>query len=85
MMMLDGRKPVICEKPLAVSVKDVAAMIQAAKEKKLFLMEVSGWCVCGVHLTTSSFYQPVSLVCTFTGNVDEILTISSGVASANIG
>ena len=42
MMMLDGRKPVICEKPLTVSVKDAAAMIQTAKEKELFLMEVSG-------------------------------------------
>ena len=40
MMMLDGRKPVICEKPFAVSARDAAVMVQAARERGLFLMEV---------------------------------------------
>ena len=39
-MMFEAGKPVLCEKPMTTSVKDTAAMIQAAREKNLFLMEV---------------------------------------------
>ena len=40
MMMFGAGKPVLCEKPLTTSMKNVTAMIQVAKEKDLFLMEV---------------------------------------------
>ena len=38
--MFDAGKPVLCEKPLTTSKADNAALIQAAREKGMFLMEV---------------------------------------------
>ena len=40
LMMFEAGKPVICEKPLTTTVKETAALIQAAREKDIFLMEV---------------------------------------------
>ena len=40
MMMFEAGKPVLCEKPMTTSMKNITAMIQAAKEKDIFLMEV---------------------------------------------
>ena len=40
MTMFGAGKPVLCEKPMTTSMKNVAAMVQAAKDKDLFLMEV---------------------------------------------
>ena len=37
--MMDGGKPVLCEKPLTISVVETKAMIDKAKEKDTFLME----------------------------------------------
>ena len=39
-MMFEVGKPVLCEKPMTMSVKDTTTVIQAAREKGLFLMEV---------------------------------------------
>ena len=39
MMCLENGKSVLCEKPLAMNLKQVSAMIDKAKETKLFLME----------------------------------------------
>ena len=36
---LEGGKPVLCEKPLAVNSTDAGSMIRKAREEKLFLME----------------------------------------------
>lgn len=38
---LEHGKHCLCEKPLGVNAKEVRAMVQKAKERKLFLMEVS--------------------------------------------
>ena len=38
--MFEKKKPVLCEKPLTMNPKDTAALISAAKESNLFLMEV---------------------------------------------
>ena len=38
--LFDAGKPVLCEKPLTTSIADTSAVIQAAREKGLFLMEV---------------------------------------------
>ena len=38
-MMLEGGKHVLCEKPLAMNVRETTEMIQLAKDKGLFLME----------------------------------------------
>ena len=40
MMVLNHGKPVLCEKPLGMNYAEVKEMIELAKEKKLFLMEV---------------------------------------------
>ena len=40
LMFFEAGKPVLCEKPLTTSVKSATTMIQAAKNKGLFLMEV---------------------------------------------
>lgn len=39
MACLQYKKPVLCEKPLSLSYKQTAAMINTAKENKVFLME----------------------------------------------
>ena len=39
--MFDAGKLVLCEKPLTTSKADNAALIQAAREKRMFLMEVN--------------------------------------------
>ena len=36
-MMFEVGKPVLCEKPMTMSVKDTTTVIQAAREKGLFL------------------------------------------------
>lgn len=41
MLMFNNGKPVLCEKSLTASPQDTTALIQAAKEKNIFLMEVS--------------------------------------------
>ena len=41
LMLFEAGKPVLCEKPMTTSPRNAAAMIQAAKEKNTFLMEVS--------------------------------------------
>ena len=38
--MLNSGKHVLCEKPMAMNYKEVKEMIDLAKEKGLFLMEV---------------------------------------------
>jgi dihydrodiol dehydrogenase / D-xylose 1-dehydrogenase (NADP) len=45
LMMFDAGKPVLCEKPLTCSAADTKALIEAAREKGVFLMEVGerGW------------------------------------------
>jgi dihydrodiol dehydrogenase / D-xylose 1-dehydrogenase (NADP) len=40
LMMFEAGKPVLCEKPMTTSVKNAVSMIQAARNKGLFLMEV---------------------------------------------
>ena len=40
MMMFEAGKPVLCEKPMTTSVKKATTMIQAARDKGIFLMEV---------------------------------------------
>lgn len=40
LMMFEAGKHVLCEKPLTVTSKDTATLIQAAKEKGVFFMEV---------------------------------------------
>ena len=39
LLCLQGGKPVLCEKPMAVNAREVAEMIQVAGNKNLFLME----------------------------------------------
>jgi len=39
LLALDKGVPVLCEKPLAINVRQVREMVQKAKEKKTFLME----------------------------------------------
>lgn len=39
-MMLNAGKHVLCEKPLAMNTREVKEIVELAKEKKLFLMEV---------------------------------------------
>lgn len=41
LMMMDAGKPVLCEKPLTCSAADTQALIKAAKDNGVFLMEVS--------------------------------------------
>lgn len=38
--MMRAGKPILCEKPLCVNVKEVKEMIKVAKEQKVFMMEV---------------------------------------------
>ena len=38
-MMLEAGKPVLCEKPLAINVREVKEIIDLAKKKNVFLME----------------------------------------------
>ena len=40
MMVLNQGKPVLCEKPLGMNYAEAKEMIDFAREKKLFLMEV---------------------------------------------
>ena len=40
LMMFEAGKPVLCEKPMTTSVKNAVSMIQASRDKGLFLMEV---------------------------------------------
>lgn len=40
MMMFEAGKPVLCEKPMTTNIKDTVNIIQAARGKGLFLMEV---------------------------------------------
>ena len=40
MMVLNHGKPVLCEKPLGMNYEEAKEMIDFAREKKLFLMEV---------------------------------------------
>ena len=40
MMMFEAGKHVLCEKPLTCSPEDTRALIKAARDKKLFFMEV---------------------------------------------
>ena len=42
-MMFEAGKPVLCEKPLTCCAADTHAIIKAAKEKGVFLMEVSSY------------------------------------------
>ena len=42
-MMFEAGKPVLCEKPLTCCAADTCALIKAAKEKGVFLMEVSSY------------------------------------------
>lgn len=39
-LMMEAGKPVLCEKPLTMNAKDTALLIQNAKDKGVFLMEV---------------------------------------------
>ena len=39
-MMFETGKSVLCEKPMTTSVKDTTAMIEAVRNKGVFLMEV---------------------------------------------
>lgn len=45
MLCLQHNKPVLCEKPMSLSVKQTTEMLAAAKEKNLFLME-GMWTAC---------------------------------------
>lgn len=38
-LMLENGKPVLCEKPLCVNLKQASELINLARDKKLFLME----------------------------------------------
>ena len=40
-LFINAKKPVICEKPLCENVNDTKELLSLAKEKKIFLMEVS--------------------------------------------
>ena len=40
LMMFETGKPVLCEKPMTTSMKDTTTLIQAARDKGVFLMEV---------------------------------------------
>ena len=40
LMMFETGKSVLCEKPMTTSVKDTTAMIEVARNKGVFLMEV---------------------------------------------
>ena len=40
LMMFEAGKSVLCEKPMTTSVKDTTTLIQAARDKGVFLMEV---------------------------------------------
>ena len=40
MMMFEAGKPVLCEKPLTLNAADTRKLIQAARDKGVFLMEV---------------------------------------------
>lgn len=40
-MALDAGKHVLCEKPMSLNRNDVEEMVEKAREKQLFLMEVS--------------------------------------------
>ncbi len=39
-LMLNAGKHVLCEKPLAINKKQVTEILELAREKKVFLMEV---------------------------------------------
>ena len=61
MMMFESGKPVLCEKPMTTSTKNVTAMIKAAKEKDNFLMEVH--CIHSLrHLGTSPVLMQINLI-----------------------
>ena len=49
LMLFEAGKPVLCEKPMTTSPRNAAAMIQAAKEKDTFLMEVGDSNLEGAH------------------------------------
>ena len=59
MMMFEAGKPVLCEKPMTTTVKDTASIIQVAREKGLFVMEVR---ITGVK----SLGIPMLITCTAT-------------------
>ncbi len=40
MMMFEAGKPVLCEKPLTMNASDTKKLIQAARDKGVFFMEV---------------------------------------------
>lgn len=41
MMFLNAKKNVLCEKPLAMNLREVKELVAAAKMNNIFLMEVS--------------------------------------------
>ena len=41
MMMFEAGKPVLCEKPLTMNASDTRKLIQAARDKGVFFMEVA--------------------------------------------
>ena len=61
MMMFEAVKPVLCEKPMTTTVKDTASIIQAARGKGLFLMEVRITCN-----RSKLVGRPVLITCTAT-------------------
>ena len=40
-MLIEAGKPVLCEKPLCMNVKETKQLVELARKKKVFLMEVS--------------------------------------------
>ena len=41
-MLLEAKKPVLCEKPMCMSISETEELITLAKTNSTFLMEVSG-------------------------------------------
>lgn len=67
MLMLENGKHVLCEKPLAMNVRQTEEMLRTAAEKKLFLMEVTG--ACSAYFKFAKDYSSIcqasrNLVCT---------------------
>ena len=53
-MMFEAGKPVLCEKPLTCCAADTRALIKAAKEKGIFLMEVNSYRLKTCNITKRS-------------------------------
>ena len=63
-LALEAGKPVLCEKPLCVNVREVKELIAFAQSKNLFLMEV---CFTikktALDATNLVFYESINCIC----------------------